>query len=254
MNKLVVGIIIAILSAILGGFFLIGNKSTPSSSPEPTLPQESTRTLDTTIRFNDPKKSAHYESNTPEHGSVLVGVPINVVINFNFDLAPPSSISIAMNGKEYGLDETIIDDNKLSMRRKMNPNSPDGVYTVNYNACWPDKTCHDGNFQFKIDRTQSSTYTDLTDKKEVTINLENINFEPKNIRISKGTKITWINQDEVDHYVNTESHPAHTYYPDQNSKALKNGDQFSLVFNQTGIYPYHCSAHANTMMASILVE
>ncbi|MBI2040326.1 cupredoxin domain-containing protein [Candidatus Microgenomates bacterium] len=254
MNKLVVGIIIAILATILGGFFLIGNKSTPSPSPELTPPQESTQTLDTTTRFSDPKKSAHYESNTPEHGSVLAGVPINVVINFNFDLTPPSSISITKDGKEYGIGETIIDSNKLSLRRGMDSNSLDGIYNIIYKACWPDKSCHDGNFQFKIDRRQSSVYIDMTGQKQVTINLKNIAFDPRYVKISKGTKVTWVNDDDVEHYINTDSHPAHTYYPDQNSKALKNGDQFSLVFNQPGIYPYHCSAHADVMSASILVE
>lgn len=252
MNKTLLTLGLIIIVALAGLFFL--TKPSPKTSTPLSETQTPSTTQTSTNEFTSPKKSAHYESNTPEHGSTLAGVPVNVVINFNFDLASPSSISITMNGKEYGLGETIIDSNKLSMRLKMNPDSPDGIYSVNYNACWPDKTCHDGNFQFKIDRTQASTYTDLTGQKEVTVDLKNISFQPKNIRISKGTKITWINQDEVDHYINTDSHPAHTYYPDQNSKALKNGNKYSLVFQNPGIYPYHCSAHADVMNASILVE
>lgn len=73
--------------------------------------------------FQNPKKSAHYESNTPSHGTVLAGVPINVAISFNFDLAGNSSISIMKDGKEYGVGDTQIDENKLAMRRKMNPAS-----------------------------------------------------------------------------------------------------------------------------------
>lgn len=256
MNKLIVGIIVVILTTIGGYYFLTANKTAPQSPPTAQSSQATatTQISDTSKQFTNPKKSAHYESNTPEHGSILAGVPINVVINFNFDLAPPSSISITMDGKEYGKGETLIDSNKLTMRRNMDPLSPDGVYTVNYNACWPDKTCHDGNFQFKIVREQAATYLNLTAKKEVTINLKNINFEPRDIRISKGTKVIWVNEDEVEHYINTESHPAHTYYTAQNSKALKNGDKYTLTFDQAGIYPYHCSAHADSMMASILVE
>lgn len=56
--------------------------------------------------FGTPKKAAHYESNTPAHGMVLSAPPINVVIDFNFDLAPPSRMSIMSNGKEYGTGET----------------------------------------------------------------------------------------------------------------------------------------------------
>ena len=204
--------------------------------------------------FGTPKKSAHYETNTPNHGSTLAGVPINVVIDFNFDLAEPSEISIEMNGKDWGVGETVIDENKLSMRRDMDPASPDGIYTVSYNACWPDRTCHDGYFQFAIDRSLSSDSEDMTDQKTVTIRMSDIMFDPKDIKISPGTKVTWINDDEEEHFVNTDSHPAHTYFLEQNSRALGIGDSYSLTFDTAGIYPYHCSAHESLMKGSILVE
>src|SRR3990172_502096 len=123
------------------------------------------------------KKSAHYESNTPAHGSVLAGVPVNVAIDFNFDLGPGSSISIKTDDKEYGSGETIMDSNKLTMRRNTNPNAPDGLYTVNYKACWPDGSCHDGYFQFTIDRTEAENYTDLRKKTELTVKLSDIAFK-----------------------------------------------------------------------------
>lgn len=49
-------------------------------------------------------------------------------------------------------------------------------------------------------------------------------------------------------------HPAHTYYPQQNSKVLGLVDTYSLTFNAPGIYPYYCSAHASTMTGEIVVE
>jgi len=201
-----------------------------------------------------PKKSAHYESNAPEHALTLAGAPVNVVINFNFDLAKPSEIKIEKDGKDYGVGETVIDGNKLSMRRNMDPNSPDGTYTVFYNACWPDRTCHDGHFQFAVDKNLKSSFEDMTDKKEVTISMSQIKFVPMDIKINKGTRVTWVNDDEAEHYVNTDSHPAHTYYPNQNSKALKKGDSYSLTFSTFGIYPYHCSAHEAIMNGYIIVE
>lgn len=251
MNKVAVGLGIVIFSAVLGYVLLARNNTPKFQPPVIQTPKEETQNKD---QFQLPKKSAHYESNTPEHGTTLAGVPINIVLDFNFDLAFPSSVSITMDGKEYGVGETVIDTKKLSMRQEMNPLSPDGIYTVSYNVCWPDKTCHDGSFQFKIDRKMISTYEDLTGKKEVTINLKDFAFNPKNVRISKSTKVTWVNDDEAEHYVNTDSHPAHTYYLAQNSQALKNGDSYSLIFDKSGIYPYHCSAHADSMTASILVE
>ncbi|MBI4992499.1 MAG: cupredoxin domain-containing protein [Candidatus Harrisonbacteria bacterium] len=232
------------LAVLIGvGYFLFFKEVAPP-------PQEVGGVMTT---FEKPKKSAHYETNTPEHGSVLAAVPINVVIDFNFDLAFPSEIKILKDGKDYGSGGTVIDDNKLAMRRPMDQSAPDGLYRVEYNACWPDSSCHTGHFQFAIDQGKISSYLDLRDEKEVTVKLSEIKFQPANILISRGTKVNWINDDKAPHYVNTDSHPAHTYFTKQNSRELKKGDSFSLVFDEEGIYPYHCSAHAKTMHGSIVV-
>ena len=244
------------LVILLGGFLLFKNQQTPT----PSAPQTIDQTSKTGYVFGDPKKSAHYESNTPEHGTTLAGVPINVVINFNFDLVKPSSIIISPwnEGREsfidMGVGETIIDSNKLSMRRKMNTNSFDDLYTVSYKACWSDGSCHDGNFQFAVDRSLAAGFSDMTGKKEVEIKMSEIKFNPQDLKVSKGTKVNWINDDTVEHYVNTDSHPGHSYYPGQNSKALGKGESYSVTFDKSGIYPYHCSAHADNMLGNILVE
>lgn len=269
MNKyLVPGIIILVL--LVAGYFLFNNLQQTNLTSKNMDGQNISGSIQSSnYKFSNPKKSAHYESNTPAHGSVLADLPVNIVIDFNFDLAKPSSIQIIrdvsgspeqsntgmkVQGAVYGNGETLIDANKLSMRRGISPNSPDGLFTVKYNACWPDGSCHDGSFEFAIDRTQANAYIDQTGKKEITIKMSEIMFKPKNIKVSKGTKIMWINDDNVGHYVNTDSHPAHTYYPTQNSKILKKGESYSLTFNQTGIYPYHCSTHASSMVGNLLVE
>ena len=253
MNKLILPIALIVIILITAAGFLLFNKSSETPLSEIMTKQEQPEQTPQAT-FGNPKKSAHYETNTPNHGSTLAGVPVNVVIDFNFDLAEPSEIKIEMGEKDYGVGDTVIDENKLSMRRSMDPSSPDGLYTVNYNACWPDKTCHDGYFQFAIDRSLSSEFEDMTGQDEITIRMSDIMFDPKDIKIGKGTKITWVNDDFVEHFVNTDSHPAHTYFLEQNSKALGNGDEFSLTFENPGIYPYHCSAHEATMKGSILVE
>lgn len=257
MNKYTYLAVGAVLILVVVGF-VAWTKSTKQQSPAPvvsdTQPTNNLPDSSDKFSFANPKKSAHYESNTPAHGAVLAGVPPNVVIDFNFDLAKPSEIKILKEDTDYGAGETAIDTNKLAMRRNMIADAPDGLYTVKYNVCWPDTTCHDGNFQFVIDRNSSKNYEDMRGKKDVAIKLSQIKFVPQNIKVSKGTKVTWINDDGVLHYVNTDSHPAHTYYPAQNSKALKNGESFSITFGKVGIYPYHCSAHASSMVASLLVE
>lgn len=217
---------------------------------KPDQPKEQSQT----ISFENPKKSAHYESNTPEHGAVLPGAPVNMVINFNFDLAVPSSIKIVHEGKDYGVGDTLIDENKLTMRRAMDPASPNGVYRVEYRACWPDRSCHDGYFQFAVDRTLADKAVDLRNRSSVEIDLAEIAFVPENFKVSRGTKVVWKNLEDVVHYVNTDSHPGHTYYPPQNSGVLNLGDTFELMFDTPGVYPYHCSAHAEVMKGMIIVE
>ncbi|TSC79108.1 MAG: hypothetical protein G01um101433_5 [Parcubacteria group bacterium Gr01-1014_33] len=239
-----------ILVAAGGGYYYYFIKK--SESP-PAAKSEETQAMGG-FEFATPKKSAHYENNTPLHGAILAGMPLNIVVDVNFDLAKPSSISVMNGGKEYGAGETMIDANKLAMRRKMEQNAPDGLYSVSYNACWPDGSCHDGNFQFAIDREASAKYEDMRGKEEITIRLSEVKFTPMNIRVSKNTKIMWINDDTVTHYVNTNPHPQHTYYPPQNSPALQKGDGFMRTFREAGIYNYHCSAHADSMKGSILVE
>jgi plastocyanin len=95
---------------------------------------------------------------------------------------------------------------------------------------------------------------DLTNQSEVTVRLSQIKFAPMEVKVSKDTKVTWVNDDEVAHYVNTDAHPAHTHVPDLNSKALDKGDSYAYTFKKPGAYPYHCSAHASSMVGTVVVE
>lgn len=199
-------------------------------------------------------KAAHFESSTPAHGAKLAGVPNQVVVDFNFDLSGKSSISIKQSGQEYSEGGTIVDGNKLAMRRLLKLSAPDGNYEVSYTACWPDNSCHNGKFSFTVDRSMAAKFDDRRGQTEITVKMSQIKFQPENLRITKGTKITWANDDNVDHFVNTDSHPAHTHQPDFNSRSLKMDESYSYPFAAAGLYPYHCSAHAETMTANILVE
>src|SRR3989344_4285617 len=199
MNRVI--ILIAAVAVVFGGGYLLLNRP---SSPTPAI-NTSSQESSSSASFATPKKSAHYESNAPEHALTLAGAPVNVVINFNFDLAKPSEIKIERDGKDFGVGETVIDGNKLSMRRNMDSTASEGVYTANYNACWPDGSCHDGSFQFAIDKSLGAGFVDETDKNEVEIKMSQIMFSPKDIKVSKGTKIRWVNDDSVGHYINTDS-------------------------------------------------
>ena len=105
-----------------------------------------------------------------------------------------------------------------------------------------------------VDSQLSEDFTDLRGTKEVTINMIDILFDMPNIIIDSGTTVTWVNQDDVGHTVNSDPHPGHSNYPPLNSSLLSRGDTFSLTFDEPGLYTYHCSPHYSTMKGSVLVE
>lgn len=123
--------------------------TTSQAIPSPVTPTVSIQPI-VPISFSLSKKSAHYVSNTPAHEATLTELPNKVVITFNFDLAEPSVISVKKNGAEVGTGETSITGDKLVLERMLADAKPGGLYDVSYSACWADKSCHDGNFQFAV--------------------------------------------------------------------------------------------------------
>lgn len=208
------------------------------------------------IEFQDEVQPPHYVATTPLHTDTLAAVPVNVVVDFDFDLNTSSTMTLlnTKENKDYGTGSATIDANKRVLRRTMDLNAPDGLYTAQYKACWPDGSCHDGSFQFVLEREQAEIYDDLRNQQEVTVTLEDFSIVPSDIRISKGTKVTWRNDDQPGHYINSDSHPTHSYQPDLNSKLLQTGDTYSYTFTTPGYYSYHCSAHPDEMIGSIIVE
>lgn len=236
-----------LLTALAIGIFFFLRSKDLKETPVPT------QTLQKSSEFGTATKALHWVGNVPEHGSTLPIPPLNIVINFNFDLSEKSIIEITKDGQDYTIGETTIDESKQTLRQKFSQTAPDGNYTVSYNACWPDDSCHQGEFKFKIENMLSG-FIDLTGQKEVVVSMGNIAFDQPNIKISLGTKVTWVNNEPISHYINTDPHPGHNYYPDLNSRLLEKGGGYSYIFNSAGYYPYHCSAHADLMKGAIVVE
>lgn len=200
-------------------------------------------------------KSAHFVDSTPLHGEVYAAQPINITINFNFDLGEGSRIRVhSASGQEWQAGEADIEDGRTALTVPLKAGMPDGNYAVDYTACWPDKSCHDGKFSFAVNSAQRTSYTDLRGQKEIAVPMKEIAFVPSKIIISPGTKVIWVNNDNVGHYVNTETHPEHTYFPSQNSREIPAGQSFTATFTAPGQYNYHCSAHVpEGMLGSIIV-
>ena len=250
-GKLVIpGIVLSTLLVIGSVFMLTQGKTSPSTMTSPIATNSSP--VGSGFTFSVQKKSLHFVTSTPSHGSILAASPINIVIDFNFDLGSKSIIKVTRDGASFTEGSTTIDSSKLTLRQALKADLPDGLYQVTYDACWPDNTCHDGAFQFAVDRSKAAGYQDETGKSEVTVQMKDISFKPLSLKISRGTKVTWVNDDSVGHYVNTDSHPAHSYFEAQNSRLIDPGKRYTVSFDKAGVFPYHCSAHTS-MTAQIIV-
>ena len=76
--------------------------------------------------------------------------------------------------------------------------------------------------------------------------IENFSFAPATLTVKTGTKVTWINRDDVPHTVN------------ENDKRFKSGpmdtdDQFSYTFTAPGTFSYFCALHPK-MTGQIIVN
>ena len=83
-----------------------------------------------------------------------------------------------------------------------------------------------------------------TEEKEVKI--DNFSFAPQVLTVSTGTKVTWINKDDVPHTVVSVEKKF-------KSSPLDTGDKFSFTFSTPGTYEYFCSIHAH-MKGKVVVQ
>ncbi len=78
------------------------------------------------------------------------------------------------------------------------------------------------------------------------VTIDNFSFQPATLTVPAGTKVTWINRDDVPHNViSTDKKFA--------SPVLDTDEQFSYEFKDPGTYPYYCSIHPK-MTGKIVVQ
>jgi len=85
------------------------------------------------------------------------------------------------------------------------------------------------------------------------VKIKNFAFDPADIRIKKGTTVTWINEDSDPHKIASNPHPVHTDLPELVSGTLSSGQSYSFTFTKTGTFGYHCHIHPS-MTGRIIVE
>ena len=79
-----------------------------------------------------------------------------------------------------------------------------------------------------------------------TISIQNMTFNPNKITIKSGTNIQWVNNDNVQHQIVSDSGAFQ-------STILNPGDSYNFFFDKTGIYGYH-DALNSTVTGTIIVQ
>lgn len=108
----------------------------------------------------------------------------------------------------------------------------------------------DENSEIKNTVTLDSTSSTKQAAKKITttaISIKDFAFSPASKTISKGTKVTWTNNDSVPHTVtsNNKNGPK--------SQSLNKGSKYSFTFKKTGTFSYYCSIHPS-MKGTITVK
>ncbi|MGZ4944025.1 MAG: cupredoxin domain-containing protein [Halobacteriota archaeon] len=80
------------------------------------------------------------------------------------------------------------------------------------------------------------------------VTVKNYQFDPQSLTIPQGANVTWTNQDSssgglyggstsIQHQITSDNSSF------ARSAPLNNGDKYTVQFNQTGTFPYHCAIH-----------
>ena len=78
--------------------------------------------------------------------------------------------------------------------------------------------------------------------------IDNFSFDQPTLEVPSGTKVTWVNRDDVPHTATSSERPRKF-----DSKALDTDGTFSHVFTEPGTYPYYCAVHPK-MTGQVVVK
>lgn len=76
--------------------------------------------------------------------------------------------------------------------------------------------------------------------KQVAVEIVDIDYDPKDETVKKGTTVKWTNTGNLPHTVTKEDGPG----PDFDSGTLQPGDTYEETFTTPGKIAYHCTIHS----------
>lgn len=126
------------------------SNTAPTEQPDPTVTPTPTPTRVPEAELPAPRFAAHFVASDPEHAGLLPSAPNRIQIQFDFTLARNSNISVIKDGDKLTLHDMQFAENRLEMSVALPEGVGAGTYHVLYRACWPDHSCHDGEFAFSV--------------------------------------------------------------------------------------------------------
>jgi plastocyanin len=79
------------------------------------------------------------------------------------------------------------------------------------------------------------------------VSLKGIKFNPANVTVKAGDKVTWTNNDSVGHDVTGDN------FKSGEAGGMQNGDTFAHTFDKKGTFDYVCTVHSG-MEGSVTVK
>ena len=80
-----------------------------------------------------------------------------------------------------------------------------------------------------------------------TVKIDNFTFSPATLTVQAGSKVTWVNEDDIPHAVAASDR---TY----KSQVLDTDQAFSHTFNEPGSFEYFCSLHPHMKGLIVVVS
>jgi len=87
----------------------------------------------------------------------------------------------------------------------------------------------------------------VADASQVTTEIRNYDFFPRELTVTAGTAVTWVNRDSVPHDATAESDGWGTGILDQ-------GESGTLTFDAPGVHRYRCTIHPDMKATLTVVE
>jgi plastocyanin len=78
--------------------------------------------------------------------------------------------------------------------------------------------------------------------------IDNFAFRPRRLEVKAGTRVTWVNRDDVPHTATSTARPRAF-----DSRTLDTDERFEHVFTTPGTYDYFCAVHPH-MTGQVIVK